>query len=194
MVIFAAATGIRPAEWLALERRDIDREARVAYVRRSCTKGRLKCTKTEASPAPSAAASDRARRDRTTALKSAQPAALPGRAGRLPRPSQLPQPRVEAGTTCRRDRTYTQDHDLRHTFATFRAPCRHLHFRPLSLHGSQPEGNPKPSDGLEPSTPSLPCAPIGNQWQPMATVWLASAVSRVCDLQSVAAGCARWAP
>jgi hypothetical protein len=52
MVIFAAATGIRPAEWLALERRDIDREARVAYVRRSCTKGRLKCTKTEASLRP----------------------------------------------------------------------------------------------------------------------------------------------
>lgn len=49
MVIFAAATGLRPAEWLPLERRDVDREARVVYVRRSFTKGRLKCTKTEAS-------------------------------------------------------------------------------------------------------------------------------------------------
>ncbi len=49
MVIFAAATGLRPAELLALERRDVDREARVVYVRRSFTKGRLKCTKTEAS-------------------------------------------------------------------------------------------------------------------------------------------------
>jgi hypothetical protein len=28
----------------------------------------------------------------------------------------------------------------------------------------------KPSDGLEPSTPSLPCAPIGNWSQPTATV------------------------
>src|SRR5215218_1430283 len=49
MVIFAAATGLRPAEWLALERRDADLLARVVYVRRAFTKGRLKCTKTEAS-------------------------------------------------------------------------------------------------------------------------------------------------
>jgi len=49
MVIFAAATGLRPAEWLALEWRDIDAEARVVYVHRSFTKGRLKCPKTEAS-------------------------------------------------------------------------------------------------------------------------------------------------
>ncbi len=49
MVIFAAATGLRPAEWLALEWRDIDLEALVVYVHRSFTKGRLKCPKTEAS-------------------------------------------------------------------------------------------------------------------------------------------------
>jgi integrase len=49
MVTFAAATGLRPAEWLALEWRDIDLEARVVFVHRSFTKGRLKCPKTEAS-------------------------------------------------------------------------------------------------------------------------------------------------
>jgi integrase len=49
MMIFAAATGLRPAEWLALEWRDIDLESRVVYVQRSFTKGRLKCPKTEAS-------------------------------------------------------------------------------------------------------------------------------------------------
>ena len=49
MIIFAAATGLRPAESVALEKRDVDRETRVVYVRRSFTKGRLKCTKTEAS-------------------------------------------------------------------------------------------------------------------------------------------------
>src|SRR6266540_7446360 len=49
MVIFAAATGLRPAEWVGLEWRDVDLEARVVYVHRSFTKGRLKCPKTEAS-------------------------------------------------------------------------------------------------------------------------------------------------
>jgi integrase len=49
MVMFAAATGLRPGEWVALERRDVDRDARVVYVRRSFSKGRLRCTKTEAS-------------------------------------------------------------------------------------------------------------------------------------------------
>jgi hypothetical protein len=49
LVMFAAATGLRPGEWIALERRDIDRDARVVYVRRAYRNGRLKCTKTEGS-------------------------------------------------------------------------------------------------------------------------------------------------
>ncbi len=49
MVMFAAATGLRPGEWIALEQRDIDREARVVYVRRAYRNGRLKCTKTATS-------------------------------------------------------------------------------------------------------------------------------------------------
>jgi hypothetical protein len=43
----------------------------------------------------------------------------------------------------------------------------------LHIHGG---AFAEPSDGLEPSTPSLPCAPTGNRSQPAATVWLASAV------------------
>jgi hypothetical protein len=35
MVIFAAATGLGPGEWVALEQRDIDRDACVVYIRRS---------------------------------------------------------------------------------------------------------------------------------------------------------------
>jgi integrase len=47
--MFAAATGLRPGEWIALERRDIDPAARVVYVRRAYRNGRLKCTKSEGS-------------------------------------------------------------------------------------------------------------------------------------------------
>lgn len=49
MVLFAAATGMRPGEWVALEHRDIDAVGRVAYVNRSFSKGRLTIPKTEAS-------------------------------------------------------------------------------------------------------------------------------------------------
>jgi integrase len=48
-VIFAAATGLRPGEWMALEQRDIDRQAGVVCVRRALRNGRLKSTKTEGS-------------------------------------------------------------------------------------------------------------------------------------------------
>lgn len=49
MILFAAATGLRPAEWIALEKRDIDYAERVVYVRRSFTRRELKRPKTEAS-------------------------------------------------------------------------------------------------------------------------------------------------
>jgi integrase len=48
-VLFAAATGLRPGEWLALEHRDIDREAQVAFVRRTFRNDRIKSPKTKAS-------------------------------------------------------------------------------------------------------------------------------------------------
>jgi integrase len=44
--IFAAATGLRPEEWVALERRDLDRAESVVHVRRVFTQGVLKeCAK-----------------------------------------------------------------------------------------------------------------------------------------------------
>ena len=49
----------------------------------------------------------------------------------------------------------------------------------------------KPSDGLEPSTPSLPCAPNGNWSQPTAMASACSALSGSEHLPPVATGCAR---
>src|SRR5919197_779909 len=46
MIVFAAATGLRPGEWIALEHRDVDRDARIVYVRRAFAYGRLKNPKT----------------------------------------------------------------------------------------------------------------------------------------------------
>jgi len=39
--VFAAATGLRPEEWQALERRDVDRRARVLTVRQTVSDGEL---------------------------------------------------------------------------------------------------------------------------------------------------------
>jgi integrase len=49
MVIFAAATGLRPSELFGLDRRDVDRQLGVVYVRRAYANGRLKHTKTRLS-------------------------------------------------------------------------------------------------------------------------------------------------
>jgi integrase len=49
MVVFAAATGLRPSELFGLEQRDVDRQAGVIYVRRAYANGYLKHTKTRLS-------------------------------------------------------------------------------------------------------------------------------------------------
>ena len=49
MVVFAAATGLRPSELFGLEQHDVDREAGVVYVRRAFANGRIKHTKTRLS-------------------------------------------------------------------------------------------------------------------------------------------------
>jgi integrase len=119
MILFAAATGLRPAEWIALEKRDIDLTERVVYVRRSFTRAELKFPKTEASMRAvplQARAIDALHRIKDG---NGSPLLFPGeRGGYLDihhfRPFQWRPAQKAAGITPLR-RVY----DLRHTFATF---------------------------------------------------------------------------
>jgi integrase len=118
-VLFAAATGLRPGEWMALEQRDIDRQARVVYVRRALRNGRVKSTKTEGSiravplQAVALAALDQLRADSESQLLFPSPRGgyfdLHNFRNRYWKPAQ-----ITAGIVPLR-RVY----DLRHTFATF---------------------------------------------------------------------------
>src|SRR5437773_7172810 len=49
MVVFAAATGLRPSELFALEQGDVDRAAGVVQIRRAYANGGVKQTKTRLS-------------------------------------------------------------------------------------------------------------------------------------------------
>jgi integrase len=119
LVLFATATGLRPGEWVALEHRDIDREAGVVYVRRAYRNGRVKCPKTEASvravplQAIALAALEQVPANRQSLLAFPSPSGgyfdLHNFRNRYWKPAQL-----AVGITPRR-RVY----DLRHTFATF---------------------------------------------------------------------------
>lgn len=119
LVIFAAATGLRPGEWLALEHRDIDRQARVVYVRRTLRNGRIKTPKTEASlravplQAVALAALDELGPDRECPLvfQSVRGGYLDLHNFRTR--NWKPAQRAAAITPLRRV------YDLRHTFATF---------------------------------------------------------------------------
>jgi integrase len=109
---------------MALEQRDIDRQARVVYVRRALRNGRLKSTKTEGSiravplQAIALAALDQLRADRESQLLFPSPRGgyfdLHNFRNRYWKPAQ-----IAAGIVPPR-RVY----DLRHTFAQFKASSR----------------------------------------------------------------------
>jgi integrase len=118
MVIFGAATGLRPSELFGLEQHDVDRDAGVVYVRRAFANGRIKNTKTRLSTrAVPLQAKAVAALDRLPA--SVNPILFPNARGsridfrvfgrRDWRPAQ-----VAAGTEPIRGL-----YDLRHTYATF---------------------------------------------------------------------------
>src|SRR5215218_7480057 len=119
MVLFAAATGLRPSELFALEHRDVDRAAGVVQIRRAYANGRVKHTKTRLSR-------------RAVPLQAVALEAL----DQLPRPNESPLlfPNADGGYLDFRN--FNRRHwkpvqkaagidplrdlyDLRHTYATF---------------------------------------------------------------------------
>jgi integrase len=142
LVVFAAATGLRPGEWLALEWRDVDRE-RVVYVRRSYRDGRVKYPKTEASmravplQARALAALDALPRDHGELVF---PASDGGHFDLHNFRNRYWQPAQEAAGIEPRRRVY----DLRHTFATFALRAGISTLRPFPLHGCEPDDDRPP--------------------------------------------------
>ncbi len=119
MVLFAAATGLRPSELFALEQRDVDRAAGVVQIRRAYANGRVKRTKTRLSrravplQAIALEALDqlRAREDRSVLFPNADGGHLDFR--NFNRRHWKPVQKA-AGIDPLRDL-----YDLRHTYATF---------------------------------------------------------------------------
>jgi integrase len=154
MAVFAAATGLRPSELFGLERRDVDRDAGVVYVRRAYANGRLKHTKTRLSnravplQAKALEALDRLPHSESEILFANT------RAGRIDfrsfgrrhwKPAQQ-----AAGIEPLRDL-----YDLRHTYATFALRAGVPRLRRLPLHGLERRHDRPP---LRPPRPRQPSA------------------------------------
>jgi len=115
--MFAAGTGLRPEEWIALERRDIDRQAAVVTVERVYSQGRLKqCAKTSRQRRR-VPLRQRSRRPRSAAASSRSPLLFPpARGGYIDLEKFRARHRAPAirGSGVPRHRIY----DLRHFYAT----------------------------------------------------------------------------
>ena len=119
LVRFAAATGLRPGEWIALEHRDIHRHARVVHVRRAFRNGRIKTTKTTSStravPLQARAIDALDAAPGTSGCPLVFPAPHGGHCDLHNFRNRHWKPALDAAGITPRRRVY----DLRHSFATF---------------------------------------------------------------------------
>jgi integrase len=144
MIVFGAATGLRPAEWVALEKRDVDHEERVVYVRRSSRRESSSAQKTEANirAVPLQAQALEALERLPDRAKS--PLLFPGeRGGYLDihhfRPAHWRPAQLAVGIEPVR-LVYDLSPHLRDLCPT----CRHLHVRPIPLHACKPDDDRPP--------------------------------------------------
>jgi integrase len=121
MILFAAATGLRPGEWIALERRDIDRNERLVHVCRAFRVNRLKPTKTNTArtvPLQQTAMEALDALDQLPSQPRATSLVFPGpKGGYLDLHNWRPRQWRPAQRAASIDPT-RRPYDLRHTFAT----------------------------------------------------------------------------
>ena len=144
LVIFAAATVLRPGSGSRSRRRDIDRAARVVYVRRAFRNGRIKCPKTEGSV--------RAVPLQAIALDALEqlPAGadtdllFPSLRGAYFDLHNFRTREWKPAQVSRRDHTDPPRLRSPAHLRDVRAACRHFNLRPLPLHGRQPDHDRPP--------------------------------------------------
>jgi len=152
MVVFAAATGLRPSELFALEQRDIDRALGVVYVRRGLRERPAQAHQDTAQQPCGAAAGDRARSPRS-APGVGEPDPVRELAWRSPRLPQLRPSPLETSPGRGRRRAGSAPVRLAPHLRHLRATCRRLGVRGLPLHGLEHRNDRLPLRSPRPRQP-----------------------------------------
>ena len=118
--MFAAGTGLRPEEWIALERRDVDRERRIVSVQRVYTNGRSRSTARRTGHGVGCRSADVCSATLRRPARPARHAACSSRA-RVAAISTSTTSANDTGSPALRAAglEYRRPYDLRHTYATF---------------------------------------------------------------------------
>ena len=193
MVVFGAATGLRPAELVALERRDVDRTGGVVYVRRQFVRGRVKQPKTRRSiravPLQSAALNALDRLSETEG-----PLLFPA-----PRGGHIDlhnfRPRLAAGADRSGHRSGPPAVRLAPHLRHLRAPRGHLDLRPVPFHGRESGNDRSPLRPPRPRWARSRCRAarrLRAGFRRVDVKWTSPRNRQARSAREVAASVARW--